>query len=277
MTLSHDVAALLALATSTRWEDEQRIVADLPVLHERTVRLLRRVTAAPARQRLAVQAEQLAALRAAAVQRESERHAETRRAMAAGTLRGTALLAWLDAHPAAARDLVMDQVLGVAHRPLAFTELEEGLVDHLPSSTEQVVRAAAEVPVTSSDVFVDVGAGLGKAALLMHLLTGARARGIELQHTLVQHARENAAALGIAGAVTFDDTDARAADIHEGTVFYMYRPFVGPVLDAFMERLRALSQRRAVRICALGMDLSPYRWLRRRNTSTPWLFLHDAR
>ena len=51
------------------------------------------------------------------------------------------------------------------------------------------------------------GAGLGKAAMAVHLLTGARARGIELQPELVAAARAQARELGLDG-VSFVETDA---------------------------------------------------------------------
>ena len=42
----------------------------------------------------------------------------------------------------------------------------------------------------ASDVFVDVGSGLGRAAALVHLMTGARAIGLEVQPALVAAARD---------------------------------------------------------------------------------------
>jgi hypothetical protein len=41
-----------------------------------------------------------------------------------------------------------------------------------------------------------------------------------------------------------------------GTVFYMYTPFKGAMLQQVLERLHAESRRRSIRLCTYGPSLS---------------------
>lgn len=105
--------------------------------------------------------------------------------------------------------------------------------------------------MSAGDVFFDVGSGLGQFVLLVHLLTGVRGVGLEVEAAFTGYARQRAAELGLAG-VEFRDGDAREADFRKGTVFYLYTPFEGGTLRAVLERLRSEAERRPIRIFALG-------------------------
>lgn len=145
-----------------------------------------------------------------------------------------------------------------------------------PSGLASIVRALADVPVTAEDVLVDLGSGLGKVALAAHLLTGARAVGVELQPALAAHARGRAEALGLDG-VRFVTADARDAELDEATVFYLYLPFTGEVLDAVLRKVEAVARRRTVVICALALDLHRVAWLEPRPSDSFWLTLYESR
>src|SRR5689334_3623801 len=101
--------------------------------------------------------------------------------------RGQALLALLEAEARDRRDEVAERLLGIAAPP-AGAALGADLVPYHPAGVEAVARAVVDVPVTADDLFVDLGSGLGKVVMLAHLLTGAAARGIELQPALVERA-----------------------------------------------------------------------------------------
>ena len=132
-----------------------------------------------------------------------------------------------------------------------------------------------EVPVVADDVVVDLGAGLGKVPMLTRLLTGATARGIELQPALVARAREAARRAGL--DVGFTDGDARDAYLDDGTVFFLYVPFTGPVLAEVLRRLRTVASRRAIVVCSLGIELDREApWLARRPLDSFWLTIYDS-
>jgi len=261
------VVELEELATSSRTEDEQRLILELAPLF---TDVARRVPQSPLLARLVRLRERLVA-------RETARYAEERRAIRDGRLRGADLLGWLMEPPSELRDYVVEGLLGVAHGPLleAAPGLPRGSIGHHASSFGQVALALAGVPVVAEDVFVDLGAGSGKVALLAHLLTGARACGVELQPPLVSQARDAAAALGC-DSVRFELADARDAEIGDGTVFFMYLPFTGPVLEAVMRRLRAIAERREIVVCALALELAASDWLAPRPPGSFWLSVYRS-
>jgi precorrin-6B methylase 2 len=130
-----------------------------------------------------------------------------------------------------------------------------------------------EVPVVADDVLVDLGAGLGKVALLAHVFTGAKARGVELQPELVGRARQ--AASRLAPQVAFARGDAREVALDDGSVFFLYLPFTGPVLAGVLQRLRSVASQRAIVVCSLGLDLEAT-WLARRPVDSFWLTIYDS-
>jgi hypothetical protein len=189
-------------------------------------------------------------------------------------MRAADLLAWLASLPPNERDAAVEEHLGIAV-PASAAPPDEDLIGYHASGVAPILRVLIEVPVVADDVVVDVGAGLGKVALLARILTGSKARGIELQARLVERACEAAARLGV--DVPFTRGDAREADLDDGTVFFLYLPFTGPVLVDVLERLREVGSRRAIVVCSLGLDLERHaRWLVRRPTDAFWLTVYDS-
>lgn len=86
--------------------------------------------------------------------------------------------------PPAIRDGWLDVVFGLGDLPNDGPELPRGCVPYLPSSVDALLRVVEQAPVRGSDIFVDVGSGLGRAAALVHLLTGAAVIGLEISRTL---------------------------------------------------------------------------------------------
>jgi Methyltransferase domain len=202
-------------------------------------------------------------------------YAEGRERIRRGGLRGEELLAWLAAVAPHQRERAIERLLGIDEYPLTPTPLGAELIGYTPSSVGSIVRAVFEVPVRRGDVFVDLGAGLGKAAMIAHLLSGARVRGIELQPDLVGRASARADQLGLVN-VSFVAGDARVAALDDGNVFFLYLPFTGAVLRAVLQRLHAVAARRDVVVCALGFDLPRTNWLTRRPTDAFWLSIYDS-
>jgi SAM-dependent methyltransferase len=183
------------------------------------------------------------------------------------------LLAWLASLPPGARDAALEDRLGFSAADASAAAPGEHMIGYHASGVASVVRALREVPVSPDDVFVDLGSGLGKVVILAAMLTGATARGIELQAALVERARSCATRLGI--GARFAAEDARDARLDDGTVFFLYVPFTGPVLAAVLERLGAVAARRAIVVCALGVDLHAP-WLVRRDLDAFWLAIYDS-
>jgi hypothetical protein len=200
---------------------------------------------------------------------------DARARVRAGGLRGNELLAWLATHAPDERDAALERLLGVAQTATPRPRGEDRM-PYMPSAIAPVVRTVLDVPVTRDDVFVDLGAGLGKVTMAVHLLTGARTRGVELQPELVAQGRAQALDLELHD-VAFDEADAVDADLGDATVVFLYLPFTGAVLARVMQRLEDVARRRDLVICTLGLDLRGFAWLRERPSDEFWLSIYDTR
>jgi hypothetical protein len=188
-------------------------------------------------------------------------------------LRGAALLDAIASVPPGAREAWVDALLGTEHLP-PDVALPRGSVPYLPCGVDDIVAFVRELPLREEDVLVDLGSGLGRVAMLAHLLTGARAHGVEIQGHLVELANRRTAALGL-DRVTFEHADVREAEL-DGTVFFLYAPFNGEMLAHVLQRLEALGQRRRFAVVTVGMELR-VPWLVPRPSSHVALTIHDLR
>jgi SAM-dependent methyltransferase len=164
--------------------------------------------------------------------------------------------------PPIARDAWADRVLGLGAPPEDGPALPRGCVPYLPCSVDALLRLTEHAPVRASDVFVDVGSGVGRAAALVHLLTGARAVGIEVQPPLVAAARELATRLRLPD-VSFVEGDAAqlTAALAAGSVFLLYCPFSGDRLLKLLADLESVARTRTIRVCCVDLPLPACRWL----------------
>src|ERR1700761_5436689 len=135
-----------------------------------------------------------------------------------------------------ALDVFVNRLCSYLPMPEPTMTLEAEMIDFHKTPANVVLEVARRVG--SEDVFVDLGAGLGQAAMLVHLITGARAIGLEIEPAFCAYARECAAGLGLGDAVSIVEGDARVADFSMGTVFFLYTPFTGSVLETVFARLR---------------------------------------
>jgi SAM-dependent methyltransferase len=170
----------------------------------------------------------------------------------------TALLAV----PGRDRDAWVDRVLGIDAIPDDSPELPHGCVPYLPSSVDVLLRIVDRASIRSSDVFVDVGSGVGRAAALVHLLTGAAAIGIEIQPELVRATRELTARLQLSRVAFFEGDAAKLAEVMTiGTVFLLYCPFSGERLTKVLESFEKIASMRTIRVCFVDLPAPSCSWL----------------
>jgi SAM-dependent methyltransferase len=164
--------------------------------------------------------------------------------------------------PPSARDAWLDLVLGLGELPEDGGELPRGCVPYLPCSVDALIQVIDHVPVRTSDVFVDVGSGVGRAAALVHLLSGASVIGIEIQSQLVHSGRDLASRLS-GSAISYIEGDATSLTkyITTGTVFFLYCPFSGERLVRLLAELESIAHGRTIRICSVDLPLPACRWL----------------
>ena len=160
------------------------------------------------------------------------------------------------------RDHWVNQQLGIDDLPDDGDDLPRGCVPYLPSSVDVLLRIIERAEVTAGDVFVDVGSGLGRALMLVHLLTGADAVGLEIQKGLVEQARGLADRLRLERVSTVHgDAENLISSMAVGTVFFFYCPFSAERLARVMDALRPLAQARPLRLCFVDMPAPALPWL----------------
>jgi hypothetical protein len=140
---------------------------------------------------------------------------------------------------------------------------EPGMVAYQPTPARIVLQFLARADVRHDDVLVDLGSGLGHVVILAALLRGARAVGIEYEPAFVDYAQGCARALSLSRAA-FVHADARDASLAGGTVYFLYTPFRGPMLQQVLERLRVEAGSRPIRVCTYGPctpEVAQARWL----------------
>jgi hypothetical protein len=129
--------------------------------------------------------------------------------------------------------------------------LAPGMVGYQQTPVRVILRLVDRARFVASDVFFDFGSGSGRVSMLVNLLAGVAASGIEIDPALARHANERAIDLDLRG-VRFTAGDARAADLSGATVFFLYAPFRGTVLTSVLERLRARAGTGKIRVFAWG-------------------------
>lgn len=198
---------------------------------------------------------------------------DARLPIASGALRGSALLDRILAVPFLERDAWVDVLLGIDSPP-PDADLPRGAVPYLPCGVDEILAAIREAPITDHDELVDLGSGLGRVVMLVHLVTAARARGIEIQEHLVRRARERASDLRLTD-VSFVHADASETEL-EGTIFFLYAPCNGAMLERLIARIQQVALRRRVVVCAVGVELRGIAWLAARQTSSHALTIYES-
>lgn len=170
------------------------------------------------------------------------------------------------------REDFVNAMLGIDGGTPEDEPLPRGAVPYLPCAVEDILVLASEL--RADDELVDLGSGLGRVVMLAHLLSGARAHGIEIQPRLVARAREIAARLSL--DVTFAHGDASETPL-DGSVFFLYSPFNGAMMERVLTRLREVAARRPLRICAVGVEFREIDWLVARPAAGRSVVFYDAR
>jgi len=160
----------------------------------------------------------------------------------------------------------LDQINGVCYDHLdvlvsgifQFEEPAEGIAEwnpemvrYQPTPARHIFELINLAALNEKDVLIDLGSGLGHVSLLAAMSTEARCIGIEWEAAHVACAQQCARELNVRN-VSFIQQDARLADFSEGTVFYLYTPFTGSILQDVLERLRQEAIKRPIRVCTLG-------------------------
>ncbi len=173
-----------------------------------------------------------------------------------------AFRAAVEAVPPVDRDAWLDVALGLGPPPDDGPDLPPGGVPYLPCGINPLLRFVDAGAVGPDDTVVDIGSGAGRAAVALHLLSGAVVVGVEVQRALVAGARSLAARLDLP-RVTFVEGDGAAppAPADGGTVFFLYCPFSGERLTRFLAWLEPIACARGARLGCVDLPLPAVGWL----------------
>ena len=148
-------------------------------------------------------------------------------------------------------DVFINGLLAVKKIPEPTKALEPEMVYYQKTPARIVFELVEKIKFTKDDVFFDIGGGLGQTAILVNLLSGIAVRGIEFEPVFCKYANDCSRELNLS-KVTFFNIDARDAGYSDGTVFFMFTPFTGEMLKSVLEKLRAESLKRKIKVVTYG-------------------------
>jgi hypothetical protein len=160
-------------------------------------------------------------------------------------------------------DLFVNGLLFMQALPAETKSREPEMVYYQQTPARIIFELVEKAHLTEEDVFYDLGSGLGHVPILVNLLSGATAKGIEFEPAYCDYARVCATDLNLS-RVEFINADARTADYAQGTVFFMYTPFRGRILQDVLAKLWGESRRRRIRLFTYGTctaHVAQQKWL----------------
>lgn len=148
-------------------------------------------------------------------------------------------------------DIFINGLASFQTMPEQTKDLEPEMVYYQKTPARIIFKLAEKAHFIKEDVFFDLGSGLGQVAILVNLLTGITVKGIEFEPTFCDYAMDCTTELNLSN-VTFINADAREADYSGGTIFFMFTPFKGEILQEVLETLRKESLLRKIKIITYG-------------------------
>jgi hypothetical protein len=150
--------------------------------------------------------------------------------------------------------------------PLRETLVPEPEMMYYQKTPARIIWELA-AKVTAGDVFYDLGSGLGQVPMLVQLLSGATAKGVEIEPAYCRYAQACADELRLT-RVEFLNADARAVDYTDGTVFFVFTSFTGRLMQQVLARLWQVAQQKPLKLFSYGPGtetIARQPWLRRLN------------
>jgi hypothetical protein len=148
-------------------------------------------------------------------------------------------------------DVLLDGVLFKDPIPGEGAKSTSEMVHYEAAPARLVFDLVDRLEWSGSDVFYDLGSGLGRIVLLFYLITGIPAKGVESDPALCEYAHHLVEQLSLS-QVEFLNVDARDANLAEGTVFFMFTPFVGQILQQVMEKLCQVARQHPIKVATFG-------------------------
>ena len=148
-------------------------------------------------------------------------------------------------------DLFLNGIFTCKDLPAETRAREPEMVYYQKTPARIILEFINRTEFKPQDIFFDLGSGLGQVVMLVNLLTGVMAKGVEFEPAFCDYAKNCAADLNL-NDLAFINTDARYADYSSGTVFFMYTPFEGNMLRDVLEKLRVDTIGKKIKLFTFG-------------------------
>ncbi|MFG0259649.1 MAG: class I SAM-dependent methyltransferase [Phycisphaerales bacterium JB041] len=174
------------------------------------------------------------------------------------------------------RSRTLDTLLGIDSITIPPFERRPGTfpdsVHYEPPDYVLLRHALRRVRLAPSDVFFEIGCGLGRVVCEVARQRVERVIGIELCAELARVAERNAVTVRRRqAAIEIRVGDAAEADYDGGTVYFMFNPFGAATMSAVMDRIRESVERSPRHVRVVYMNPLHSDVLRRQ----PWLACRD--
>jgi hypothetical protein len=160
-------------------------------------------------------------------------------------------------------DTLLDGVLQIDAPPRMQRQPQPEMVLYQPTPARIILELIRRLQPSHDDVFYDLGSGLGRVAMMMGLVSNAQVRGVEYEPSYVEFAQYRADELN-QPQIKFICGDARSVSYADGTIFYLYTPFKGTILQDVLNSLREEARYRRIRVCTYGpgtLEVLDQEWL----------------
>jgi hypothetical protein len=148
-------------------------------------------------------------------------------------------------------DIFLNELLSDQPAPEAMLQRMPGMAFYQKTPARIIFELTERAALNQHDLFFDLGSGLGQVVILVHLLTGIAARGVEYEPAYSHYAETCSSHLHLSN-VQFVNQDARKGDYSQGTVFFMYTPFEGCMLEEMLAILQKVAAKKVIRIFTYG-------------------------
>jgi hypothetical protein len=160
-------------------------------------------------------------------------------------------------------DMFLNGLFTSQKLPNETKDREPEMVYYQKTPARIILELIKKAEFKPQDVFFDLGSGLGQVAILVNLLSSVISKGVEFEPAFCSYAKACAADLNLS-QVDFINIDARYADYSLGTIFFMYTPFEGKMLQDTLQNLKGEAKKRKIKIFTYGSctpEVDKQKWL----------------
>ena len=148
-------------------------------------------------------------------------------------------------------DVLIENLCKLEQRPEPARKIRDEMVHCELTPARAILDLLDNSGYGPEDVFCDIGAGLGQVVILVRLLSGMAAQGIEYDSAYATFANRTIDDLNLSHTKIVSG-DARKVRLTDPTIFFMFTPFIGDMMDTVLKKLKREGRKRAIKICTYG-------------------------